>query len=347
MTIALALAVVATAGFHGDASASQDMSAMPMTMPMAMGGMHGRPDGRAPAGVMGDHTLMKGVFSFAYQAMRMEMDGSRKGTDRLSDAEVLAGFPVTPTLMTMDMQMISAMYGWNEDLSFMVMAPFIDISMAHLTRTGVRFTTKSKGLGDVKLSGIYRLWRGGGHELLANAGIGLPTGSIDKTDATPAGPNQPLPYAMQPGSGTFDLLPGITYRGNSETYSWGGQAAATLRLGRNDADYSLGDRYRVGFWGARRWADWLSSSLRVNLEGWSNVDGADARLNPAMVPTADPDLRGGVRLDLLAGVNFIGTEGVLKGQRLFAEFGVPLYQNLDGPQLETDWLLNLGFLIKF
>ena len=122
---------------------------MPM---MTMGGMHARPDGRAPAGVMGDHTVMKGAFSFAYQAMRMEMDGSRSGTDRLSDAEVLAAFPVTPTRMTMDMHMLAAMYGWSNDLSLMVMAPYLDISMPHVTRTGVRFTTKSKGLGDVSLS---------------------------------------------------------------------------------------------------------------------------------------------------------------------------------------------------
>lgn len=342
--IVLALVLAALAGFGRDASAVQHSAAMPM---MTMGGMHARPDGRAPAGVMGDHIVMKGAFSIAYSAMRMEMDGSRSGTDRLSDAEVLAAFPVTPTRMTMDMHMLAAMYGWSNELSLMVMAPYLDISMPHVTRTGVRFTTRSKGIGDVSLSGIYRLLRAGNHELLANAGISLPTGSIDKTDATPAGPDRPLPYVMQPGSGTFDLLPGITYRGHNEMFSWGGQAGAALRLGRNDADYSLGDRYRVGLWGARRWNDWFSSSLRVNFESTGNVDGADARLNPAMVPTAAANLRGGDRLDLLAGVNFIGAAGVLKGQRLFAEFGVPVYQNLDGPQLETDWIATLGFQLRF
>ena len=42
-----------------------------------------------------------------------------------------------------------------------------------------------------------------------------------------------------------------------------------------------------------------------------------------------------------------GAQGVLEGQRLFAEFGVPIYQNLDGPQLETDWVLNIGVQIRF
>ena len=61
----------------------------------------------------------------------------------------------------------------------------------------------------------------------------------------------------------------------------GAARGATLRIARNDNDYSLGDRYRVGVWGARRRAGWLSTSLRVNLEGWGNVDGADPLLNPA------------------------------------------------------------------
>lgn len=249
--------------------------------------------------------------------------------------------------MTMDMHMLSAMYGWSENFSFMVMAPYLDIVMDHINRAGVRFTTKSEGFGDVSLSGIYRLFRSGNHDLLLNVGVSLPTGSIDEKDDTPARANQQLPYSMQLGSGTFDLLPGLTYRGHSERYSWGGQAGSTLRIGRNNNEYSAGDRYRVGLWSARRWTDWLSTSVRFNLEGFGNVDGADPLLNPTLVPTADPDRRGGTRIDILAGVNVIGRNGVLKEQRGFVEFDVPIYQNLDGPQLETDWLLSAGFQLKF
>ena len=337
------LALVMLAGFGGTAFATQH----PSDMPMNMGGMHSRPDGRAPAGVMGDHVAMKGAWSVAYQSMRMAMDGNRSGTDRLSDAEVLAAFPVAATRMTMDMHMLSAMYGWSEALSFMVMAPYIDISMDHVTRMGVRFTTESEGFGDVSLSGVYRLFQGGGHEVLLNAGVSLPSGSIDARDDTPAGANQQLPYPMQLGSGTFDLLPGLTYRGYAADLSWGGQLGGTVRLGHNDNGYSLGDRYRATVWGARRWTDWISTSLRVNAEGIGNVDGADPLLAPAMVATADPGRRGGARIDLLAGINLAGTQGALEGQRLFAEFGVPIYQNLDGPQLETDWVLNIGVQIGF
>lgn len=65
------------------------------------------------------------------------------------------------------------------------------------------------------------------------------------------------------------------------------------------------------------------------------------------MPTADPDCRGGARLDIAAGLNLIGTEGALKGQRVFAEFGAPVYQNLDGSQLETGWTLSIGAQVRF
>ena len=40
------------------------------------GGMHSRPDGRAPAGVMGDHVAMKGAWSLAYPSVRPASDHS-------------------------------------------------------------------------------------------------------------------------------------------------------------------------------------------------------------------------------------------------------------------------------
>lgn len=290
---------------------------------------------------------MEGVFNFGYKASRMHMEGSRSGTNRLSNAEVLTTFPVTPVRMIKYMHMFSGMYGLTNDLTLVAMVPYVDIAMKHLNRAGVNFTTKSKGIGDVSLLGMYRILRSGNHEFLVSGGVSLPTGSIDKTDTTPAGPNRPLPYAMQPGSGTFDLLPGLTYRGRAGAYSWGGKASAVLRIGDNDANYTFGDRYRVSAWGARRWVDWFSTSLRVNYETRANVDGADVRLNPAMVPTANANLLGGDRVDLIGGVTFIGTGGLIKGQRLFVEFGAPIYQKIDGPQLEVDWVLSAGIKLRF
>ena len=45
-----------------------------------------------------------------------------------------------------------------------------------------------------------------------------------------ARPTLRLPYAMQLGTGTFDLLPGLTYSGHKDAWSWGGQYSAAIRL---------------------------------------------------------------------------------------------------------------------
>ena len=86
---------------------------------------------------------------------------------------------------------------------------------------------------------LYSVYRSGfdRHRVLVGAGISFPTGSIDKKDDTPAAPDQQLPYPMQLGSGTFDLLPGLTYLGQAGKLGWGAEAMATLRLGENSNDY--------------------------------------------------------------------------------------------------------------
>jgi hypothetical protein len=303
--------------------------------------------GNEPIGVMGAHSHTTGDWMFSYRAMRMEMDGNRDGSSRISTGDVFAeGFMIAPTNMTMDMHMFGTMYGVNDDLTVMLMAPYIDMEMDHVTGMGVKFTTETDGIGDVKLSSIFRLKQWGNHQLNLNAGISVPTGSIDEKDDTPMGSNQHLPYPMQLGSGTWDLIPGLTYTGHHSDLSWGAQGVAVVRIDENDNDYTLGDRFHASGWVAKDWIPEFSSSLRVNGQWWGNIDGSDKKLPmlaPTMVPTADPDLRGGRRFDLLVGAAFKPSSGFFKGQRVALEYGQPVYQNLDGPQLETDWTLTLGW----
>lgn len=309
-----------------------------------------RADEHAPIGVMGDHIHDKGEFMLSYRYMTMRMDGLRDGTDSLSPAEVLQSFAITPLDMTMSMHMFGGMYAPLQDLTLMLMMPVTTLTMDHRTRMGTEFTTESSGVGDIKLSALYRLLELENGQLLLSFGLSLPTGSIDKEDfLPPMGRVATLPYPMQLGSGTVDLMPGITYTATYDKFSWGSQARGTLRLGENGQDYRLGHKVQSTVWGAYRFLDALSGSARVNLERWGDVSGADSRLmlrnmmGVPTVPTAYPNLRSGGRIDFLLGINFIATDGFFKGHRLAIEGGLPIYQNLDGPQLETDWLMTVGW----
>ena len=303
--------------------------------------------GTEPIGVMGAHAHGRGDWMVSLRSMRMDMDGNRDGSSRMSSAGVFAeGYMIAPESMTMDMQMLGAMYGVSEDLTVMLMLPWLDIEMDHLRANGAKFTTRSSGIGDVKFSGLYKLGQWGVHQLNLNAGLSIPTGSIDEKDDTPMGANQHLPYPMQLGSGTWDLLPGLTLLGRAAELSWGAQGVAVVRLGENDNDYTLGDGFNLTGWVSRAWTPDWQTSLRLDAQWWGNIHGSDKKI-PAMmigiVPTADPDLRAGRRVDLLVGAAFTPQAGLLCGHRLALEVGRPVYQNLDGPQLETDWSATLGW----
>jgi hypothetical protein len=309
----------------------------------------GRPDGHAPIGVMGDHTHGAGEFMASYRFMYMRMDGLRDGTDGVTPEAVLNDYMVTPLAMPMQMHMVGLMYAPTGRITLMGMVPWVTMEMDHRTRMGGEFTTSSSGIGDVKLSAMIVLWDRARQKLHVNAGISLPTGAIDRTDVTPASaPDEAvLPYPMQLGSGTVDLRPGITYLGQGDFVSWGAQASADIPVGESDREYTVGAAYGGTGWLALRWSDWLSSSIRLAGNIRDDYSGADGALNPMMVPTADPDLRASRRLDFLLGTNFEVAEGSLAGHRLAVEVGFPVYQDLDGPQLETDWVAQVGWQLAW
>jgi len=304
-----------------------------------------RPNGHAPIGVMGEHPHSKGEIMLSYRYMYMKMKGMRNGTDTISNQEVLEQFMVTPTDMDMQMHMFGIMYAVTNKLTLMGMIPYVKKSMNHLARAGGGFKTTSEGLSDISISGLYKIYDDGSNKLIINFGLSFPTGSIDKKDDTPMGSNQQLPYPMQLGSGTWDLVPGITYSGNYQNLNWGSQVLGVIRIGENDRNYTLGDKLNLTAWTAYNINYWISISGRLDWGFWGNIDGADPDLNPSVVPTADPGLQGGNRLDALFGFNFVNQKGPkwLQGQRLAFEFGFPVYQDLDGPQLETDWVLLFGW----
>lgn len=309
-----------------------------------------RPDEHGPMGTMGNHTHNKGEVMASYRYMQMHMAGNRTGATDVSSAAVLSQFPVSPLRMTTQMHMFSGMYGVNNTVTLMGMLPYVQKSMDLVTRSGTNFTTNSSGFGDLGLRSLWRLYALeapslGSHQSFLNFGVNLPTGDIKATDNTPAGTDMRLPYPMQLGSGTVDLVPGIVYLGRTPDISWGFQYIATIRLGTNSQGYSMGDSDLINAWGAYRWTDWLSTSVRLSWMNWDNYDGMDPHLNPKMVPTADPNLRGGDRLNILGGGNILLHQWLDVDHFLGFEAGAPIYQNLDGPQLKSDWVFWLAYQI--
>ena len=266
----------------------------------------------------------------SYRYMYMSMDGVDGS---------FAGYMMRPESMDMQMHMVGAMYTPTDNLTIGMMMPYI-VNEMDMLMAGNPTSMESEGWGDLKLSGIYRVWSNPAHQLLLNLGVSFPTGSVDEKNAA----GNRMPYPMQLGSGSYGLIPGITYSGLSNGWGWGAQANGTFYLDENKHDYTLGNRYGLSMWGLRDLCRSSAVSLRLSGSRTENINGADTGLvpPPAMSPLADPDLRAGTRMDLLAGIDF--RRGNL---RLALEGGAPVYQELDGPQLKTAWLFTGGVQVSF
>ncbi|MEM6626918.1 MAG: transporter [Pseudomonadota bacterium] len=327
----------------------------------------------APIGVMADHRHHKGEWMLSYRYMYMDMDGSRDGTDSISPEDTVTSVAnpfanppmspptlrVVPTEMPMQMHMVGAMYGLTDRITLMAMGSYLAKEMDHITFQGPmgttrlgEFTTETSGVGDTTIGAIVGLDDGSYEHRQINLGLALslPTGSIDETDQilTPMNttPSPRLPYPMQLGSGTFDLKPSLTARTRRGDWSFGGQASGVIRLGENDEDYTLGDVFEATAWTAYEFTPSVSVSGRLKAKTAGQIDGQDPLIT-APVQTADPDNHGGETLEALVGVNLAGQTDWRKGHRLGFELGLPLYRDLNGPQLETDLTLTVGWQKAF
>ena len=326
------------------------------------------------------HGHGKGGFMFEYQFMRMEMDGLLDGTDSVSTRDISGAnmvmppgtppmkkagkdYMMSPTSMTMDMHMFMGMYGFTDTFTLMGMVHYLsndmDMVMHMYTPVGgmppdtyagdMTGSMDTSGIGDIRFDGMFKLtdsWTG-------SVGLSVPTGSIDeKVTMDMAGtnilngmpmmnPGMPVqaPYMMQLGSGTYDLIPSVTYQTGAGDWTWGGQASYTYHIGENDNDYTVGDILELNGWGKYSVNKGLTLTSRLEILDWDKIDGQDPLINPMMSPAGDPNATGGTRADLLFGISGHFAEYHM----ISVEVGAPIFQDLNGPQLETDLIYSIGY----
>lgn len=283
-------------------------------------------------------------------------------------------YMMIPTTMEMDMQMLMVMYGLTDQWTVMIMANYLETKMDMLMDMspyvsmkkgfGLRDagdsgistmdTMRTSGLSDTELRGIYKV----NEEINLSLGLNLPTGDIDQ-DYEAMGSKYRAPYDMQLGSGTFDLKPAVTlnYLSDDALWNWGGQAMATIHLGKNDNDYSLGDSLKLNTWLQRALGP-AAAWVRLAYSDTGSINGHDDEIQKTLddrysdkamtrymtpsSPDADPNNYGGQRLDA-----FIGASIPVSVVSLGIEAGVPLYQNLNGLQMKNDWYLTAGLQTMF
>jgi hypothetical protein len=317
-------------------------------------------DGRAPLSIMGDHTHSAGGWMFAYRHLQSSMDGLRSDDSQFSTNALFAeGYQVAPLRMEMKMEMLGVMYALSSDLTLMLMAHYHEMEMDHLKLQGSTFfSTHSQGWGDTQLMALYRLQENERQRLHLQLGLSLPTGSITEKDYLPAmmgWEKRVLPAAMQLGSGTVDLIPALTYVKRMTSFSCGVQGRAIIRLqAENSQNYRRGNLLQINGWAAYRASSFLAlnAGLSYTLTGRLRGDQQGVAQSMSMggkptVPTALAGNYGGQRADMLAGLYLDLPAKYMPGQRVAFDVRIPVYQNLNGYQLATDWQYSIGWEFAF
>ncbi len=308
-----------------------------------------RPDSRGPAGVVMDKLYQKGDFSVAYRFNHLNEEDYYLGTSQVGVVELLREFPTVALNTNRWRHELEFSLGMSDNVSLLATVPFMFSRSDNLTDDLVFYQTESEGLGDIKAAMLLGLHNERSIRSHLSVGVSFPTGSVDQTSPTPftGGSEQQLPYTMQNGTGTFDVTPGATVQAQNELGTVGFQALFTVRMGTNDRDYKYGNEFKGNIWGAVKATNAVSVSMRFQYSHVADLKGQDLALDPFFEPGANPLFQSGTRVDLPLGMNVAFPDGPLAGQRLTAEYVIPVHHNLNGIQQGANWGLQFRWEAVF
>ena len=299
-----------------------------------------RPDAYGPAGLLADHLLVAGQFEIGYRFETRDYDGLRDAGEEVSPEFVLRDYPIVPISRRGLEHTLELRYGVSDGLTLQAEIPYLMTESGHLVDGGESFATEASGLSDVRLSALASVYAKGNARAHLSLGASIPTGAIDNLGGTPLAPaGTVLPYGMQLGSGSFDLLPSASVFVQNPQGAVGAQLGGRLHLGDNDRGYRLGDRVRATAWLSPQINEMLSLSFRILYENFDGISGLDGGIDGAADPSANAEFQGGEFVEIPVGLNLFLTDGPFAGHRVSGELAMPVHQDYNGVQPNRNFRL--------
>lgn len=224
-------------------------------------------------------------------------------------------------------------YSPNPDWGVTVQVPYFDRYHTTIAAGDTDVSTSNtKSLGDVRVLGRY-LGFADDHSWGVQLGVKLATGNFDNNFIAGPQAGAPLDRGLQPGTGTTDLLLGV-FKFGALSRDWDYFAQALLQQPMNSrAGFRPGTGLNVNF-GVRYMAlDDIVPQLQVNSRMEKRESGANA----------DVDNSGATLVYLSPGV----TVDVTEATKVFAFVQVPIYQNVNGYQIEPRYTVSVGVRYSF
>jgi len=320
-----------------------------------------RADEHGPAGMMGDHIHRGGEFMVGLAWMHDKYGGTNQsGTNDIADQAIAeAGYTTRTKSMTMDMVMLHLMWAPNDRVTFTVMPSWMRMEMTMLgigmpmdqdmdmgghghyaLAPGETMTHSVSGISDTEVGALVSLSRNSRLSAHAGLAVSVPTGSVSRKNQD----GTFVHYGMQPGSGTWDVIPSLTASGGGDTWRWGAQARYRLRAEeRNDSGFRFGNRFNASIWATRSMSPTAALTARLAYQQEGRIKGHYNGSHNHASPADRQENYGGKLLEAGLGGNVI-----VDGKwRLGAEATVPLHQDVNGIQAPKEFGVNFNISRMF
>ncbi len=301
-----------------------------------------RPDARGFLATRSAPTLELGRVRLEIDHARFEYSGLLNGTSSVSEDRVFAdGYFRAPSSAAVARTEVRAEYGLSENSTLRLLIPFESRRVTYRTAADTTERHTAQGLADVQVAGSVGLSFRDREQAEFTLGLRVPTGSTRETERSGTGFR--LPYFQQLGGGTYAVEPGFRWTRWGKDWSFGAGAHASLPFDRNDQGWRLGEVLHGQAWASRRVDAYRSIVLGLEYEHKEPVEGADPLLAPTFDPSEDPEHTGGQLFALNAGVHM----EVEAGHHVALEIGLPIWQDLNGPQIEQDFHFRVAWWMSF
>ncbi len=305
-----------------------------------------------PAGVMISHVHDKNEWMMSYRFMQMNMNGNQMGIKNIDTKTILKEYTSAPQIMQMNMHMLMLMFGLNDKITIMGMMDYNSNYMEMQMKMGDLVhphSMKTAGIGDTKINALYAVIKNESSQLILSTGINLPTGTYNLKGSAldMMYPSSRLPYNMQLGKGTFDFLPGLTYMHKKDKFVISSQLNSTVRFINNRLAYRYGNDFNLNTWCAYNWLPFISNSIRIEGIQSAIIKSSDQSLNKLSEPGSNSINYGGHYLNMYLGTVIQFKKSTLNKFRVSVEYGLPVYQNVNGIQMTTKNSLIINTTLTF
>jgi len=193
-------------------------------------------------------------------------------------------------------------------------------------------TSNTQSLGDVRVLGRY-LGFSDDHSWGVQAGVKLATGSYNNTFVDGPQAGNPLDRGVQPGTGTTDLLMGVFKFGSiNRDWDYFGQALVQQPMNSKE-NFRPGTGLNVNFGVQYVSFERIIPQLQINTRTEKRESGANADIANS----------GATLVYLSPGITVKVTPAI----QAFVFVQVPIYQNVNGFQIEAKYIVSAGARFAF